>query len=289
MNACASGRDRRGLGEDLPAAKVADDDVLVADGDDQEGRRGDAVQGGCRMGRTSPGMMATTALGVGTRRGGRRQGGDLRGEVRPGRMADQGEPPGSGRTWRRRRQHPHRVVDGRHGVGEEVLRHRPDVVLIPGEDHDLAVPDQVIDPGAVEPGIDREPAVEEDHHRGLLRPGPVRLEEPVRAGPLADLEPTDPRCGGSGSSRRPDPGLMLVGSSAAAPGRLHDDNPGDQRHGQDRRENSKVTVGPSHRLPTRDFDRPPWPLRPPKHLSFRPPSLGLSRFISRSERYEVPA
>ena len=46
----------------------------------------------------------------------------------------------------------------------------------------------MIDPGSIEGGIDGEPAVEEHHHRGAFRFRIGRLEQPVRAGPLPELE-----------------------------------------------------------------------------------------------------
>ena len=200
-------------------AKVADDDVLVADGDDQEGRRGDAVEGGLPHGDDLAGHDGDDGPGRGECRvgvGGQR--GDLCGQVGPGRMADQGEPPGIGPdVVRPDAQDPQRVVDRGHRVGQEVLRHRADVVLIPGEDHHMAVADQVVDPGPVEPGIDGEPAVEEDHDRGRIRPGPVRLEEPVRPGPLADLVAPDAAMRRLGLvAMRPVPARRALGSARLA-------------------------------------------------------------------------
>ena len=49
----------------------------------------------------------------------------------------------------------------------------------------------MIDPGSIERRIDGEPAVQEDHHRGTLGSGVGRLEQPVRAGALAELESDD--------------------------------------------------------------------------------------------------
>jgi hypothetical protein len=59
----------------------------------------------------------------------------------------------------------------------------------------MAIANEVVDPGAIERGIDGEPAMEEDHDRGLFRSGPVRLEEPVGSGPEPDLVPADARMG----------------------------------------------------------------------------------------------
>ena len=148
---------------------------------------------GRRIGMTSPGITAISALGIGSPACGSAASAAIcAARFRPGGMADQGEP-------RRIRpdmvnadvQDPQGVVQGRHRVGQEVLRHGPHIVLVAREDDDPAVPNQVVDPGAVEPRIDREPAVEEDDHRRPFRPGLVRLEQPVRARPLPDLEPAD--------------------------------------------------------------------------------------------------
>ncbi len=148
---------------------------------------------GCRSGKTSPGMIATRARGVGSAA----WGSEDSAAICAARLAPAEWPIRANRfgigpdVAHPDAQHPHRVVDRRHRVGQEVLRHRADVVLIPGEDHHMAVADQVVDPGAVEPRIDGEPAVEEHHHRRLIRPGPVGLEEPVGPGPLADLVAPD--------------------------------------------------------------------------------------------------
>ena len=117
---------------------------------------------------------------VGMRVSGNRR--DLCRQIAAGRMADQREPgwvradvPDSGR------QDPERVANRRDGIRQEILRVRADVVLIARKDHDLSIADQMVDPGAVEPRIDGEPAVEENDDRcAFVGLGIVRLEDPVR-------------------------------------------------------------------------------------------------------------
>ena len=61
------------------------------------------------------------------------------------------------------------VGHGGQGVGQEVGGPGEGVGLVPREDHDLAAPHQVLDPGAVGARVHREPAVVEDHDRGRSR------------------------------------------------------------------------------------------------------------------------
>ena len=132
---------RRRLCEDLPGTQVADDDVLLADDDDHEGRRGDTGQAGLTgwndlTRHHDDQRLRDRQVGVRVSRHRR----DLGRQVAAGRMADQREPsqvranvpdPGG--------QHAERITNGRQGVRQKFLRRGADVILIAGKDHDLAV------------------------------------------------------------------------------------------------------------------------------------------------------
>ena len=178
-------------GEDLAGALVADDDVLLAGDDDQQGRGRDVGQLGLARGEDLAGEDGDDRPGDGkVGLGGHRR--HLRGEVPAGRVAHDRElRPIGPDVRRRRRQDVERVADGDQAVGEEIRGGRRPVSLVSGGDHDPPSADQMVDPGPVDPRIDREPAVVEDHHGRRLGRRVGGLEQPVRPRPGPDLDLPD--------------------------------------------------------------------------------------------------
>ena len=119
------------------------------------------------MGMISPGIKVIRVWGVGiSERGSAADAAICAARLPPHGMANQNESPRVGPNMSHTgMQNSQGIANRLERIGQEVLRQRSDVVLIPREYDDFAIANQVVDPGAIKPWVDGEPAVEKHDYR----------------------------------------------------------------------------------------------------------------------------